>query len=208
MVVKLAASMLVCLRATRQSNELLANATMASDVRAMIRAYNMRKLSLRPLSSCALTRPTVRVMRPRSALHSRGRIQSVVMHYHARALPLCPHAIHDYNLATIAPHLLLPRAFESDSLQIPPCGDALAFLLAFGFAITWRGGSPPPWFVPCLAKTWSSVSAAGGSLKRLSKQSLGPPFRKVKYFSKAATVEPLHFLAMGDGVGKLSEYFG
>lgn len=41
-VVKLAASMLVCRSAMRQSNELLANATMASDVRTIVRGYDIK----------------------------------------------------------------------------------------------------------------------------------------------------------------------
>jgi hypothetical protein len=41
--VKLAASMPVCLRATRQSSELPANAIMASDVRAIMRAYDIER---------------------------------------------------------------------------------------------------------------------------------------------------------------------
>ncbi|HVO65973.1 MAG TPA: hypothetical protein VMT12_05755 [Syntrophales bacterium] len=46
-VVKLAASMLVCFRAARHSNELHANAIMASDVRATTRAYDISFLQER-----------------------------------------------------------------------------------------------------------------------------------------------------------------
>lgn len=48
MVVKLAASMPVCLRATLQSSELPAKASMASDVRAMTRADDMEFYFPRP----------------------------------------------------------------------------------------------------------------------------------------------------------------
>src|SRR5574337_281119 len=54
------------------------------------------------------------------------------------------------------PHLLSgscasPRAFGLGFLQTPPRGDALALLLAFGSANTWRGDSHPARSVSCLA---------------------------------------------------------
>ena len=56
------------------------------------------------------------------------------------------------------PHLVSgscasPRAFGLGFLQTPPRGDALALLLAFGSAITWREDSHLARSVPCLAHT-------------------------------------------------------
>ena len=46
-----------------------------------------------------------------------------------------------------------PRAFGLGVLQTPPRGDALALLLAFGSAITWREDFHLGRSVPCLAHT-------------------------------------------------------
>ena len=46
-----------------------------------------------------------------------------------------------------------PRAFGLGFLQTPPHDDALALLLAFGFAKTWHGDSHPKRSVPCPAHT-------------------------------------------------------
>jgi hypothetical protein len=56
------------------------------------------------------------------------------------------------------PHLVSgscssPRAFGLGFLQTPPRGDALALLLAFGSAITWREDFHLARSVPCLAHT-------------------------------------------------------
>jgi hypothetical protein len=68
-------------------------------------------------------------------------------------------------LAPDVPHLLsgscfpdqvrdrLARAFGLGFLQTPPHGDALALLLAFGSAKTWRGDFHPTSSVPCPAHT-------------------------------------------------------
>jgi len=57
------------------------------------------------------------------------------------------------------PHLVSgscasPRAFGLGFLQTPPRGDALALLLAFGSAITWREDFHLARSVPCLAHTF------------------------------------------------------
>ena len=54
------------------------------------------------------------------------------------------------------PHLVSgfcssPRAFGLGFLQTPPRGDALALLLAFGSAYTWREDLHLASSVPCLA---------------------------------------------------------
>jgi hypothetical protein len=46
-----------------------------------------------------------------------------------------------------------PRAFGLGFLQTPPRDDALALLLAFGSAKTWRGDFHPTSPVPCPAHT-------------------------------------------------------
>jgi hypothetical protein len=56
------------------------------------------------------------------------------------------------------PHLLSgscasPRTFGLGFLRTPPHDDALALLLAFGSAYTWRGDFHPTSSVPCLAHT-------------------------------------------------------
>ncbi|MBP1602809.1 MAG: hypothetical protein H6Q06_2960, partial [Acidobacteria bacterium] len=56
------------------------------------------------------------------------------------------------------PHLISgscssPRAFGLGFLQTPPRGDALALLLAFGSAYTWREDFHLARSVPCLAHT-------------------------------------------------------
>ncbi len=61
------------------------------------------------------------------------------------------------------PHLVSgscasPRAFGLGFLQTPPRGDALALLLAFGSARTWREDSHLARSVPCLAHTLSSAA--------------------------------------------------
>ncbi len=60
----------------------------------------------------------------------------------------------------MVPHLVSgscasPRAVGLGFLQTPPHGDALALLLAFGSAITWREDSHLARSVPCLAHTMS-----------------------------------------------------
>jgi hypothetical protein len=57
-----------------------------------------------------------------------------------------------------APHLVSgacasPRTFGWGFLQTSPRDDALALLLAFGSAHTWRGDLHPTSSVPCLAHT-------------------------------------------------------
>jgi len=52
-----------------------------------------------------------------------------------------------------------PRAFGLGFLQTPPRGDALALLLAFGSAITWREDSHLARSVPCLAHTFALSGA-------------------------------------------------
>ena len=59
------------------------------------------------------------------------------------------------------PHLVSgscssPRAFGLGFLQTPPRGDALALLLAFGSAFTWREDFHLARSVPCLAHTQRS----------------------------------------------------
>ncbi len=44
---------------------------------------------------------------------------------------------------------LSPRAFALDFLPTPPCGDAVALSLPFGFSFTWRGDFHPTSTVPC-----------------------------------------------------------
>src|SRR3972149_11737269 len=61
-------------------------------------------------------------------------------------------------LAPDVPHLVSsfcssPRAFGLGFLQTPPHDDALALLLAFGSANTWRGDFHPTSSVPCPAHT-------------------------------------------------------
>jgi hypothetical protein len=92
-------------------------------------------------------------------------------------------------LAPDVPHLISgscssPRAFGLGFLQTPPHGDALALLLAFGSAKTWRGDFHPTSSVPCPAHTpritgwqWSAtelpvrVHAVVSGLSRPGKQS-------------------------------------
>jgi hypothetical protein len=50
-VVKLAASMVVCLSAARQSNELPANAIMASNVRKIMRGYDIESFPKEALNT-------------------------------------------------------------------------------------------------------------------------------------------------------------
>jgi len=66
------------------------------------------------------------------------------------------------------PHLLSgscasPRAYGLGFLQTPPRGDALALLLAFGSAITWREDSHLARSVSCLAHT---LRFSGGAERR------------------------------------------
>src|SRR3990172_4886332 len=61
-------------------------------------------------------------------------------------------------LAPDVPHLVSsfcssPRAFGLGFLQTPPHDNALALLLAFGSANTWRGDFHPTSPVPCPAHT-------------------------------------------------------
>lgn len=74
-------------------------------------------------------------------------------------------------LVPSVPHLISgscssSRALGLGFLQTPPHGDALALLLAFGSANTWRGGSHPARLVSCLAHT-PCRSAAGRRPVRL-----------------------------------------
>src|SRR3990170_6221794 len=66
-------------------------------------------------------------------------------------------------LAPDVPHLVSsfcssPRAFGLGFLQTPPRDDALALLLAFGSANTWRGDFHPTSSVPCPAHTALRIS--------------------------------------------------
>ena len=75
-------------------------------------------------------------------------------------------------LAPDVPHLLSgscssPRAFGLGFLQTPPHGDALALLLAFGSAKTWRGDFHPTSPVPCPAHTCRSAAAVSRPLEWL-----------------------------------------
>src|SRR3989339_775872 len=54
-----------------------------------------------------------------------------------------------------------PRAFGLGFLQTPPRDDALALLLAFGSAFTWREDLHPARSVPCLAHTACSGASNG-----------------------------------------------
>ena len=68
-------------------------------------------------------------------------------------------------LAPDVPHLVSsfcssPRAFGLGFLQTPPHDNALALLLAFGSANTWRGDFHPTSPVPCPAHT-AELSGAG-----------------------------------------------
>ena len=73
------------------------------------------------------------------------------------------------------PHLVSgscssPRAFELGFLQTPSHDDALALLLAFGSAFTWREDFHLARSVPCLAHTRGLTGA-----RRISRASLSSP---------------------------------
>jgi hypothetical protein len=77
-------------------------------------------------------------------------------------------------LVPAVPHLVSgscasPRAFGLGFLQTPPRGDALALLLAFGSAITWREDLHLARSVSCLAHTMkvSRARAAPAMVRRL-----------------------------------------
>jgi len=74
----------------------------------------------------------------------------------------------------VVPHLVSgscssPRAFRLGFLQTPPPGDALALLLAFGSARTWREDFHLARSVPCLAhKSQVTGAPPSGSASELT----------------------------------------
>ena len=108
-----------------------------------------------------------RFRRPQSALSdsrqiSQGKTQNV-WRVDAGFIKPTPLRMEDFAvtcpLVPGGPHLVSgsrasPRAFGLGFLRIPPRGDALALLLAFGSAITWREDFHLARSVPCLAPTF------------------------------------------------------
>ena len=73
-------------------------------------------------------------------------------------------------LAPGVPHLISgscssSRVFGLGFLQTPPRGDALALLLAFGSAKTWRGDLHPANGISCPAHTASASAAARSAVR-------------------------------------------
>ena len=106
----------------------------------------------------ARTRPSLRTRRGEDA---RGRGPATGGLMRCPGLITCP-------LVPGVPHLVSgscasPRAFGLGFLQTPPRGDALALLLAFGSAITWREDFHLARSVPYLAHVRLQARAARGA---------------------------------------------
>src|SRR5258706_9455742 len=89
MAAKLAASMPVFLRAILHSNELLANASIASDVSRMVRVYDIKN-SPQPINRLWLTDPTqvsarAAAVRPSLPILEPHLLRAIIHRWHSRA---------------------------------------------------------------------------------------------------------------------------